>query len=563
MKELNHEKPWLVQYDPFVPRSLQYPILNIPQVLDQAVKEYPDKVCLHFQGTDLTYQQVADASDNLARWLVASGIKKGDRVGLMLLNSPQFVISFFAVQKAGAVVVAMNPFYKKPEFSVIISECSVKCIICLNDHIPVLHEIGETYPMEAVIISEKEDFKQKDFPDSISRDQIKSGEIQPIAFPLSFKRCIECEIMDIPLDYSYNPDEPAIYQYSGGTTGVPKAVIGLHRNIVANTIQFMTWCSLQTAEETFLAAIPLYHVYGMVLAMMLGIRLVARIVLIEDARDSDAILRAIVEQQVTFYPGVPTMYAAIIRNQAVLDGKYDLRSIKACISGSATLHPNVKKQFEELTKGKLVEGYGLSEAPTATHCNPLFGKNPPGSFGLPLPDVDCLVVDIEDDTKPVEVGEAGELLIRGPQIMMGYYQNLQETELTLKGGWLHTGDIVKMDGDGYFYFVDRKKDLIKVGGFQVWPKEIEEVLLTLKGVQGAAVAGIKNEIDEEKVVAWVVLEKGVVFSVAEIRDYCRKFLTAYKIPKEVYFVNEIPRTGVGKTLRRELVRLYHENEKRL
>ncbi len=561
MKNLHHAKPWLAHYDPSVPHSLQYPDLNIPQILDLAVKEYPEKVCLHFQGTDLTYQQVSDASDNLARWLIASGVKKGDRVGLMLLNSPQFVISFFAVQKAGAVVVAMNPFYKKPEFSTIINECAIQCVICLRDHIQILNEIGEIHPIEVVIVSEKEDFKQKGFPDSINRGQMKSGESQSIAFPLSFKSCIECKIVDIPLDYSYSPDEPAIYQYSGGTTGTPKAAIGLHRNIVANTIQFMTWCSLQIAEETFLAAIPLYHVYGMVLAMMLGIRLAARIILIEDARDSDAILRAIADQQVTFYPGVPTMYAAIIRNQAVLDGKYYLQSIKACISGSATLHPKVKKQFEKLTKGKLVEGYGLSEAPTATHCNPLFGKNPAGSFGLPLPDVDCMVVEIEDDTQPVEIGETGELLIRGPQVMAGYYQNIQETESTLKDGWLHTGDIVKMDAGGYFYFVDRKKDVIKVGGFQVWPKEIEEVLLTLKGIQSAAVAGIKNEMDEEKVVAWIVFEKGITYTTAEIQDHCRKSLTAYKIPKEVYVVNEIPRTGVGKTLRRELVRLY--NEKRL
>lgn len=561
MKNPFQQKPWLDHYDPFVPHSLQYPALNIPQILDQAVEKYADRICLHFQGTDLTYRQVSNASDNLARWLRTAGVKKGDRVGLMLLNSPQFVISFFAVQKIGAIVVAMNPFYKKPEFSVIIGECEIQCVVCLREHLPIIEEIKATYPIEAIIVSDREDFKQKEFPDLIGKIQVESSEIKQIAFPLSFKDCIETKINDRPLDYSYSPDTPAIYQYSGGTTGVPKAAVGLHRNIVANTIQFMTWCNLQVGEETFLAAIPLYHVYGMVLAMLLGIRLAARIVLIEDARNSESILNAIAEQQVTFYPGVPTMYATINRNQAVLDGEYNLQSIKACISGSATLHPQVKQQFEELTKGKLVEGYGLSEAPTATHCNPLFGKNPVGSFGLPLPDVECLVVEIEDDTKPVKIGDAGELLIKGPQVMAGYYQNPQETKMTLKGGWLHTGDIVKMDEDGYFYFIDRKKDLIKVGGFQVWPKEIEEVLLTMKGIRSAAVAGIKTEMDEEKVVAWVVLEEGKELEAAAVRDHCRNYLTAYKIPREIYFVDEIPRTGVGKTLRRELVRLY--NEKRL
>ncbi len=561
MKNLYAQKPWFDQYDQFVPQSLLYPDLNIPQILGRSVEEYPDQVCLHYQGHEFTYHEVSEASDNLARWLLFLGIDTGDRVGLIFPNSPQFVIAFFAVQKAGAIVVAMNPFYKKPELSRIIEECGIRCILCMEEQMGILKEISATMPIDTLIISSKEDFIKKGFGSQISKETLDDHDISAIESPISFTRCIEQRIKNIALDFSFSPDSPAIYQYSGGTTGTPKAAIGLHRNIVANTIQFMTWCDLQIAEEICLAAIPFYHVYGMVLAMLLGIRLAARIVLIEDARDIDTLLQSITEQRVTFFPGVPNLYATIIRNPAVRAGKYNLKSVKACISGSAPLHPHVKAEFEKLTGGKLVEGYGLSEAPTATHCNPLFGDNKSGSFGLPLPDVECKVVHVDDDSEIMDIGEAGELLIKGPQVMAGYYQNSKETAATLKNGWLHTGDIVRMDEDGFFYFVDRKKDLIKIGGFQVWPKEIEDVLLTMKGIRGAAVAGVRTKLGEEKVIAWLVLEEGVEIKKTIIHEYCRKSLTAYKIPKEIYFIDEIPRSGVGKILRRELVRLY--NEKRL
>ncbi len=558
MNNLYAKKPWLNQYDKFVPQSLLYPALNIPQILERSVEEFPDQICLQSHDQELTYREVSDASDNLARWLLFLGIDKGDRIGLIFPNSPQFVIAFFAAQKVGAIVVAMNPFYKSPELSRIIKECDIRCILCMEEQIGILNEISAFLSIDTMIVSSKEDFKRKGFSSRISKETLDDHDISAIESPLSFMRCIEQRIKNIPLDFSFSPDSPAIYQYSGGTTGTPKAAIGLHRNMVANTIQFMTWCDLQVADEIFLAAIPFYHVYGMVLAMLLGIRLAARIILIEDARDIDALLQSITEQRVTFFPGVPNLYATIIRNPAVRGGKYNLKSVKACISGSAPLHLHIKTEFEKLTGGKLVEGYGLSEAPTATHCNPLFGENKSGSFGLPLPDVECTIVDVNEESKILSIGEEGELLIKGPQVMAGYYQNSKETAATLKGGWLHTGDIVRMDEEGFFYFVDRKKDLIKIGGFQVWPKEIEEVLLSMKGIRGAAVAGVRTELGEEKVIAWLVLEEGVEIKKTIVRNYCRKFLTAYKIPKEIYFIDEIPRSSVGKVLRRELVRSYYE-----
>ena len=387
-------------------------------------------------------------------------------------------------------------------------------------------------------------------------------DVASIAPVMQFRDCMETSIENIELDYSYSNDRPAVFQYSGGTTGTPKAAIGLHRNIVANTMQFLTWCDLQPLDEIFLAAIPLYHVYGMVLAMVLGIRISATIVLVPDIRNMEYLLGLIEKERVTFFPGVPNIYASIIQTPAVKQGKFDLSSIKACISGSAPLLPVVKQTFEELTGGKLVEGYGLSEAPTATHCNPLYGKNKPGSFGLPLPDVDCRIVDVEDDTKIVKDGSNGELLIKGPQIMSAYFNDAEESQLALKNGWLHTGDIVRMDDEGYFYFIERKKDLIKVGGFQVWPNEIETVILSIKGIKSVVVAGVLDERGDENVIAWVVKGEGQKISKERILNICRENLTAYKIPQEIIFITQIPRTGVGKVLRRELVRQYLDEKKR-
>ena len=557
MKNTYQQKPWLEHYDLFVPPSLPYSRMNIPQILEKTAMEYPDNICLDYLGKEYSYQQIANASDLLARWLTFYGIKKGERVGVIFPNSPQFVISFFAILKIGAVVVAMNPLYTEPEFNRIIKECDVHCLICMEEHQALLHELIDQEQFHCLVISKEGDFIRDD-PFKHPQEKINDFEIQAIQKPITFCDCIWKDIQNINLDYSFNSEVPAIFQYSGGTTGTPKAAIGLHKNIVANTLQFLTWCDLQATEEIFVAAIPLYHVYGMVLAMVLGIRVAAKILLFPDARDQDYLLQCITEKKATFFPGVPNFYASIISNKKLLEGEYDLRSIKACISGSAPLNPRVKTEFERLTGGKLVEGYGLSEAPTATHCNPLMGQNKSGSFGLPLPDVECEIVDVENDRKIMNCGETGELLIRGPQVMAGYHQNRPESKSALKDGWLHTGDIVSMDEQGYFYFIDRKKDLIKVGGFQVWPKEIEDVLLQIDGVKNAVVAGIQQESGDEKVIAWLVLDKGVKQNSEFLRDHCRRFLAAYKVPKEMIFIEEIPRTGVGKILRRELVRRYNE-----
>jgi long-chain acyl-CoA synthetase len=356
------------------------------------------------------------------------------------------------------------------------------------------------------------------------------------------------------------PDDFALFQYSGGTTGVPKGAIALHRNLVANTLQISSWFGVtEPGKETLLMAIPLFHVYGMVAGMNFAIAKVATLVMVPNPRDLKDVLENIQKYKATLFPGVPAMYNGINNYPDVAAGKYDLSSIKACISGSAPLLLETKLRFEELTGGKLFEGYGLSEAPTATHCNPLFGENRTGSIGLPLPDVECRIISLDDEMTVLEPNEIGELILRGPQIMHGYYNMPTETGNTLREGWLYTGDIARMDEDGYFYIVDRKKELIKPGGYQVWPREVEEVIALNPKVLDVGVAGIPDPYRGETVKAWVVVKPGETLTEGELKEWCREKLATYKVPTHIEFRSELPKTTVGKILRRELIRQHKES----
>jgi long-chain acyl-CoA synthetase len=354
----------------------------------------------------------------------------------------------------------------------------------------------------------------------------------------------------------------AIFQYTGGTTGVPKAAIGLHRNLVSNTLQFKHWLvNIDEGQETLLMAIPMFHVYGMVIGMSLAIACGASLVMVPNPRNLQSLLTSLEGYRATIFPGVPNLYGSIIRNADVLAGKYNLGSIKACISGSAPLPSDIKEKFESITGGKLCEGYGLSEAPTATHCNPILGENRTGSIGLPLPDVDSQIVDMEKGIMILKPGEIGELIVRGPQVMAGYYHMPEETAAALREGWLYTGDIARMDQDGYFYLVDRKKEVIKASGFQVWPREVEDVIATHPKVLEVGVAGIPDEFRGEAPKAWVVTRAGESLNEQEVKNWCETFLAPFKIPSEIEFRTELPRTIVGKVLRRELVRQHIEKKR--
>lgn len=527
-------KPWLSWYDEGVPAEIDIPDLTLVDLFREAVSTHGDSTCTIYNRESLTYRQIDDLSDRAARFLLENGLQRGDRVGILLSNTPAFVISYFGILKAGGVVMALNPAYRRGEVQQLASESGIRFLILQDTVYKEIKPIQSTTSVERMVV-DGTDVSVEDTDD------------------LSWTDMLERYSVGKTPDISIMPDDPAVFQYSGGTTGTPKCAVGMHRNLVANVYQFSHWLvNTEPGHEAVLVAIPLYHVYGMVLGMNLAVKIKSSMILISNPSDMDGLLQAAEEFKATVFPGVPNMYAAINHYQPVLDGRYDLSSIKACISGSATLPIRVKQEFEALTNGHLVEGYGLSEAPTATHCNPILGENREGSIGLPLPDVDCRIVNLETGTKEMPVGEPGELIIQGPQVMAAYHRRPEETALALRDGWLYTGDVAKMDRDGYFYLVDRKKDVIKVGGFQVWPNEIEAVIMQHPKVREAAVAGVSDPEGNEAAKAWLVMQEGETCSIEEIRDFCKQFLTGYKVPKYVEFREVLPRTTVGKVLRRVL-----------
>lgn len=528
-------KPWLRHYDEGVPAEIDLPEISLVEVFRSAVRQYGEGTCLICKDVSMTYIEVDDLSDRVARFLVAQGLGKGDRVGLFLPNSAEFVISYYGILKAGGVVMAINPAFRSAEVKKLATESGIRFLfLSLKGYQEALSIRSETEIERMILIGEPaEEIADNDLTWEKLRSEYDTGN------------AIQVDV---------GPDDPAVFQYSGGTTGTPKCAIGLHRNLVANVIQFNHWLvNTLPGKETILVAIPLYHVYGMVLGMNLAVWMGARMVLIPDPRDMVGLLEAIQYYKVTVFPGVPNLYAGINRYPSVLEDRYDLSSIKACISGSTTLPLQVKQAFEALSQGHLVEGYGLSEAPTATHCNPILGENRSGSIGLPLPGVDCRIVDLETGNRVLGVNEVGELIIRGPQVMAGYHKQPEETDLALRDGWLFTGDVARMDSEGYFYLVDRKKDVIKVAGFQVWPNEIEVVLMKHPKVREVAVAGVLDEDGAEAAKAWIVVKAGEVLDKEELFAFCGADLTRYKIPKYIEFRESLPRTTVGKVLRRVLV----------
>jgi long-chain acyl-CoA synthetase len=573
-------QPWLDHYDKGVPRQLSYPAVTVPHLLEDAARRSPRAACLIYAGHPLTYAQVDQLVNHLATALAGLGVKKGDRIGLLLPNLPAFVLAYFAILKLGGIVVAINPQYTAREITQRLTDADIVILFTLRSLYPAVKNAQSGTSLRTVIVVDSDD----PFP-MINSGRIgilgnvgAGSELAPTPDNTRISGIIPRHHMDegdvlfsdllVNSDFAslstidLRPTDWALFQYSGGTTGEPKAAIATHRNLVANACQFRHWLvNTVEGQETFLVAIPLYHVYGMLLGMLLAIYMRSAMLLIPDPRDLEDLLGSLVHYRATIYPGVPTMYHAIIQHPGVQAGQFDLHSIKACISGSAPLMSETKARFEALTSGKLIEGYGLSEAPTATHCNPVLGENRTGSIGLPLPDVDCRIVSLEDGATPLTAGQAGELLIRGPQVMTGYHRQPEATQDALRDGWLHTGDIARMDADGYFYIVDRKKDLIKPGGLQVWPREVEEQIQAFPKVLEAGVAGVPDPHRYETVKAWVVLKPGQTATAEEIQAWCRARLAAFKVPTEIEFCTALPKSGVGKVLRRELVRQHIEKAK--
>ena len=555
--EISH--PWIKHYDPGVPASIEYPKTPVSQFLVDAACQNPEQTCTIFRDSQVSYGEMNALTDRLAVALTGLGVKKGDRVGLLMPNLPQFVLSFFGVLKMGGVVVAMNPEYRPREIAYQAGDAGVKVIISVRNAYEALKQVRGKLGLRTIIVTDPEDAFQMPVWAAGGRPAQKPwATLEP--GDLWLDDLIASQPVHARPDAVAGADDIAVFQYTGGTTGIPKGAVAPHSALVANALMFRHWLvGLEDGQETAVIAIPMHHVYGMVVGMMVSILLGARMVLIPDPGNLPGLLAAIEKYRVSFFPGVPTLYALINRNPDVQAGKYGLRSVRACISGSAPLLKEVRETFERLTGAQLMEGYGLSEAPTATHCNPMFGEKRDGSIGLPLPDVDARIVSLEDGKKVLPPGEDGELVIRSPQVMRGYHNRAEETQEALRDGWLYTGDIARMDADGYFYIVGRKKELIKVSGFQVWPREVEEVIAAFPGVQEVSVAGIPDLIRGEAPKAWVVRRPGAAVTAEAIRAWCADQLVDYKVPVAIEFRESLPKTIVGKVLRRELVRQHLES----
>jgi len=557
------EFPWLKHYDKGVPFSIDYPPVPLFYFLEESARKYPNATFTIFKGAKISYKEMDETTNRLAAGLASLGVKKGDRVGIFMPNSPQFIMAFFAILKLGGVVVATNPLYSPREIEHQVNDAGIEVMLVMSNFYNTIKSVQPKTKIRTIVVTNiKETLPPVlSFLFSLTKEKKGGFRVTLAEGDVWMKDLIERHKPEDRPQVEVGPDDVALFQYSGGTTGISKGAVAMHRNLVANALEIHSWMiNCIDGQEVFLMAIPLFHVYGMVAGLCFATRAGASMVMIPNPRDIKDVLETIQKYKTTVYPGVPTMYNAINNHPDVQARKYNLSSIKACISGSAPLMRETKERFEALTGGKLVEGYGLSEAPTASHANPLFGNNPPGSIGLPLPDIECRIISLDDEITVLGPGEVGELVIKGPTVMKGYHNMPTETVNSLRDGWLYTGDIARMDEEGYFYIVDRKKEVIKPGGYQVWPREVEEVISGNPKVLEVGVAGIPDAYRGETVKAWVVLKPGQTATEQEIKDWCKDKLAKFKVPTHIEFRDELPKTTVGKILRRELVRQNKEKE---
>ena len=462
-------------------------------------------------------------------------------MAIMLPNCPQYIAAYYAILKIGGIVVNVSPMYVERELEFQLKDAGVGIILALRDFSPRLEAVREKVPLKTIILT--------DLNENAGAAREKSGR-RATRGVYDYTELRETGRSLPPPSVQGNANDVALLQYTGGTTGISKGAMLTHRNLVSDVLQCVSWNrDAVKGQERMLAVLPLFHVYGMTVAMNEAIALAATIILLPRFNVDEA-LEAISLYQPTRFPGVPTMYLAIINHPRVK--KYNISSIRVCSSGSAPMPVEAQKRFEELTGAKISEGYGLTEASPVTHANPFNGKRKIGSIGLPRPDVDSKIVDLETGEKDLPPGEEGELCIRGPQVMLGYWNRLEETKKTLRNGWLYTGDIARMDEEGYFYIVDRKKDMIICSGYNVYPREIEEVLYQHPKIQEACIVGVPDPYRGETVKAFVVLKEKEQATAEEIIEFCQKNMAKYKVPTQIEFRRELPKSHVGKVLRKIL-----------
>jgi long-chain acyl-CoA synthetase len=569
------DKPWLQHYDPGVAHSLKpYPQHPLHQFLIDAAQQDGDKTAVLASAhlplvgrvkNTLSYRDLNTLSDTLAAALVDMGLKKGERVAIILPNCAQFVIGYYAILKAGGVVVACNPTYPPKKLAEQLNDSGAVAAITLSLFYGGLKQVQAETSVKHVIVTNIKEYLPglAKFLFTLAKEKKEGHRIE--------KRPEDHWLQDVLVRYAgkkpnveVKADDIAIFQYTGGTTGIPKAAMSTHAALVANTLQCRAWLSRGNVAEVSLAAIPLFHVFGMVAVMSFSVSLHAAMVMVPNARDIADVVSCIHHYRPTLFMGVPALFNAINNHEGVVAGKFDLSSIYACISGSAPLPPATKRRFEELSGGVILEGFGMSEAPTATHANPVKGVNKTGSIGMPFSDMEMRIVSLDDEVTDLPIGEVGELVMHGPQLMKGYHGMPTETANALRDGpdgkkWLYTGDIARMDEEGYFYIVDRKKDMALIGGFNVYPRNVEDTLMEHPAVKEVGVAAIPHpdpqKVGQEALKAWVVLKEGHTLTSEELCAFAAERLARYEIPTRVAFVDTLPRTTVGKILRRELAQM--------
>ncbi len=533
-------KPWFKMWPADVPKSIKYPDIPLHGLLQETAKQFPEKTAIVYGEREITYAQLDLLSNNFSHALTKLKVKKGDWVAVFLPNIPQFIVAYFGVLKAGAAVTAISPMHREREVEFQLGDSGAQTLVTLDSLYPVVDKVREKTLLKNVIVT--------------GLDEFGSGAINLSAIPntLSFQQLLKDSQGTAPKT-KINPSEDlAALQYTGGTTGTAKGAMLTHTNLLSNALAFAAWIKGTKAQETFLTALPLFHIYGMTTSMTVPISLAAEMVLLPKF-NPQKVLETIQKRKVTVFCGVPTMYSALLVNPEL--GKYDLTAIRVCISGASSLPPQNQKKFMAITGGFLAEGYGLTEASPVTHCTPVDKSMKTvkvGSIGLPLPDTDAKIVDLETGEKTLGQGETGELAVKGPQVMKGYWQKPEETALVLRDGWLLTGDIACADGDGYFYITDRKKDLIKYKDYSVYPRELEDVLYEHSAVKLCAVIGKPDAAAGEVPKAYIVLKEGTALSAKEIMAFVNDKVAPYKAIREVEFRKELPISGAGKVLRRIL-----------
>ncbi|MFD1334662.1 long-chain fatty acid--CoA ligase [Oceanobacillus iheyensis] len=525
------DRPWIKHVPKGNPTNVEIPEISLQALFFKSVETYADKVAMTFFDQTYTYQQLEKMIYSVANSLYNLGIEKGDRIALMLPNCPQYPISYFATLLCGGTIVQINPMYKANELLHVLNDSEAKVIICLDSLLPIVEEVKDkTDLMNIIPVSFESDSKFNEL-------LIDKGHKLP-------------EITIEPAE------DIAVLQYTGGTTGRSKGVMLTHYNLVANTIQSYgtSQININTGEEKVLTISPLFHVYGMTSCMNFTFYIGGNLILVPRF-EVEQTVNIIEKMKPSLFMGVPTMFIALL-NYYHEEKQFDLSCLRTCSSGSAPLPVEIIHQFNNVSGSNVAEGFGLSEASPVTHRNPVEGLQKPGSIGIPIPNTDSKIVDLATGEETLPNGEVGELIIKGPQVMKGYWRMEDETNQVLRNGWLYTGDLAKMDDDGFFYITGRKKDLIIASGYNVYPVEIEDVIYKHPGVLEVAIIGVPDKYRGETVKAFVVLKNNASLTEEDLIQYCRDRLASFKVPRSVEFLQELPKTAVGKILKRKLKEQY-------